>query len=352
MVYDTVVIGGGQSALACAYYLNREGLHFLLLDANDEPGGAWLNGWDSLTLFSPAEHSSLPGWMMPPSLGQFPTRDEVIQYVSKYEQRYAFNVLRSKRVIDVRLEQGIFNINTNSGDYRAKSVISATGTLHKPFIPNFKGLDEFHGTQIHSVFYRNPTDFIGKNVLIVGEGNSGAQILAEVSKVANCYWATRKAPEFLPDDVDGRVLFDSASAIYYAKKKGIELDMKTLNLGNIVMVPSVMEARSRGVLVSSGQLARFTHDSVIWENNEETAMDAVIWCTGFGFATDHLKNLVARDERGKVSTEGTASTEVEGLFLVGYGGWTGFASATLIGVGRSAKKTASQIKEFIGKSLE
>jgi Predicted flavoprotein involved in K+ transport len=89
--HDVVVIGGGQAGLAVAYYLGRAGIDFLMLDAEDRPGGAWLHAWDSLRLFSPATYSSLPGWPMPPSRSDgFPTKDEVIDYLTRYEQRYAF----------------------------------------------------------------------------------------------------------------------------------------------------------------------------------------------------------------------------------------------------------------------
>lgn len=344
--YDCIVIGGGQSALACAYYLRRSDLNHVLLDANERAGGAWLNAWDSLTLFSPAEHSSLPGWMMPKSEGQFPSRDEVIEYLSEYEKRYEIPVKRGVTVQSVeKNDKGDFIVKTNKDDFTAKRIIAATGTYSAPFIPNISGLNDYEGLSIHSADYKNANQFKDQSVLIVGEGNSGAQILAEVSKVASTYWATRKEPEFLPDDVDGRVLFDSASAVYYAKQKGEQLDTAKINLGNIVMVPPVKEARDRGVLKRSGTLSSFKKNSVIWEDGSSTKIDAVIWCTGFQNNTNYLKELVTLDEKGKVKTDGTQAKEEPNLWLVGFGGWTGFASATLIGVGRSARKT---VKEVVG----
>jgi len=185
--------------------------------------------------------------------------------------------------------------------------------------------------------------------VIVGEGNSGAQILAELSKVADTRWATTKEPTFLPDDVDGRVLFNRASAKYYAEQKGESFDTSKLSLGNIVMVPSVKEARDRGVLKSDGKISEITAEGVIWENGKEEKIDAILWCTGFHYATDHLRGLVPLGRRGRVATQVTRATGVEGLWLVGYGGWTGFASATLIGVGRSARQTVKEIEAFFGK---
>lgn len=86
---------------------------------------------------------------------------------------------------------------------------------------------------------------------------------------------------------------------------------------------------------------------VIWPNGDYEIFNSIIWCTGFNYATDHLKELVQIDEQGKIETYGTRSVDVPGLWAVGYGGWTGFASATLIGVGRSAKETILEVSEYL-----
>src|SRR5690606_38643070 len=119
-----------------------------------------------------------------------------------------------------------------------------------PSIPNIKGIDKFSGIQLHSAHYKSPDNFKGLKTLVVGEGNSGAQIVAEVSKVTEVKWSTKKEPQFLPDDVDGYYLFNVASARYRAEKECRPFDASAYNLGNIVMVPPVKEARERGVLTS------------------------------------------------------------------------------------------------------
>jgi len=346
--YDLIIIGGGQSALACAYFLRRSGLEYLILDDQEQCGGAWRHAWESLTLFSPAEHSSLPGWLMPTTMHDFPTRNEVIDYLCRYEQRYGFPIERPVKVSAVVKEKEVFILGTDKGEFQSRAVVSATGTWQKPFIPLIPGRELFKGAQLHSSEYRNAASMLGKKVLIVGEGNSGAQILAEVSKVAETLWATAKAPQFLPDEVDGRVLFDVASAKYYAEKKGKTFDDAKYNLGNIVMVPSVQDARRRKVLQPQGRMVEITKKEVVWENGKVEEIDAIIWCTGFGFATDHLRELVKPDGKGKIQTEGTKNVQVPGLWLVGYGQWTGFASSTLIGVGRSAKQSAKEIEAYLG----
>lgn len=346
-IKDVIVIGGGQSALACGYYLERARMDYIILDNQETCGGAWLKTWDSLTLFSPSQQSSLPGWLMPASREDFPSRKEVIDYLCRYEERYKMNINRPVNVTSVIRKGEVFKVRTSQGNYFSKTVISATGTWSEPFIPEIPGREKFEGDQVHSGTYKDPEPFQDKKVLIVGEGNSGAQILAEVSRVARTSWATRKKPQFLPDDVDGRVLFNQASAKYYAEKKGEPFEPGKYDLGNIVMLPTVREARSRNVLRSRGSFHRIYEKGVIWDNGRKEEFDSILWCTGFRAATGHLKGLASVSHSGKIKTSGTRALESTGLWLVGYGGWNGFASATLIGVGRSAKKTVEEIQEFL-----
>lgn len=348
-ILDVIIVGGGQSGLACGYYLRRNKVNFLLLDKEEKCGGAWLHAWDSLTLFSPAEHSSLPGWLMPKSKNLFPLKQEVIDYLCQYEKRYDLPIERSVTVESVLLENKIFKIQTNKGMYYSKVVIAATGTWNNPFIPEIAGIDLFKGIQIHSAQYKNSESFKNLKVLVVGEGNSGAQIIAEVSKVTNVKWSTSKPPQYLPDEVDGFYLFNVATAKYNAEKEGKPFNAANYNLGTIVMVPPVKEARSRGVLLSSGGIKSIYKEGVIWIDGTKEDFDAIIWCTGFGYATSFLKNSVSADNRGIVKTEQSKATEVDGLWLAGYGSWTGYASATLIGINRNAKQTCSEILTYLQK---
>lgn len=349
--YDVLIIGGGQSALACAYFLRRTALSYLILDDQPKSGGAWQHSWDSLTLFSPSEYSSLPGWMMPKSKGKFPSRQEVIDYLTAYEDRYKIQVQRPIKVFNVRKTENGFEVETSKALFKSKVVISATGSWQNPFTPPVSGFELFQGEQIHSAYYKNAEGLQDKKVLIVGNGNSGAQILSEVSKVADTVWAVQQEPEYLPDEVDGRVLFDLASAKYQALQSGKEFDPKQYNLGNIVMVPSVMEARERNALQFRQTFTALTTTGVIWPDGRQEDFDVIIWCTGFRYANQYLQTLGILDEKFKSETQETKSTAIDGLYFVGYGSWTGFASATLIGVGRSARNTINDITENLKQKI-
>jgi len=356
------VVGGGQSALATGYYLRRAGLtpgeDFVIVDAADRPGGAWQRMWEGLRLFSPSSYSSLPGWMMPAwndAERGFPPRQHVVDYLSDYEKRYDLEPLRPYRVSAVTRADdephGRLLATAPGLRVYARIVVSATGTWDQPFWPNYPGAGEFHGRQLHASQYRKPEDFTDQRVLVVGGGNSAAQILAEISTVADTTWVTARTPRFLPDDVDGRVLFSAATERVRALQEGRE-HSGVGGLGDIVMVDSVREARERDVLNARPMFNRLTPAGARWPDGTEEPADTVIWCTGFRPALRHLAPLHLRAQEGRVPTAGAGSTRSvvdPRVYLVGYGDWTGPASATLLGVGRTARDTTADIIDYLGR---
>ena len=363
---DVVVVGGGQAALAVGYHLVRElrktDATVALLDDQPGPGGAWRSGWDSLRLFSPAEWSSLPGYLLPRHLAgrqsaEYPHRDDVLGYLAAYEARYDLPVWRPVRVTAVRRDGDPaepLRVETSRGVVSARAVVAATGTAARPFVPDVPGRGSFGGVQVHSSAYRSPEPFAGRRVLVVGGGNSGAQILAEVSAVARASWAVEREPRFLPPDVDGRVLFDAATARYHALQNGEAREPQAprpYGLGDVVQVPPVRAAREAGRLGDlRPPVARFTAGGVVWPDGTEEPVDAVVWCTGFRPALDALDPLGVVGAEGRVAVEGTRSVAEPRLWLVGYGSWTGFASATLVGVGRSARTTAREVAAALAET--
>lgn len=347
-----VVIGAGQAGLSAGFYLRRAGRaadeDYVILDANTAPGGAWQHGWDSLRLFSPSEYSSLSGRPMPAWREGFPPAQHVQRYFTDYERRYDLPVHRPVSVSAVRRAKDgprRYRLDTNAGAIHADAVISATGTWTRPFWPAYPGQRDFHGQQLHTVDYRSPTPFTGQHVVVVGGGNSAAQLLAEISTVATTTWVTPRSPRFLPDHVDGRVLFNVATARAAALASGEQDSGGVGGLGDIVMVPPVREARERGVLRAKSPFERLTHDAVVWSDGRKERADSVVWCTGFRPALAHLAPLnLIRENGHPVTHSGTEAVDAPGIHLLGYGDWTGPASATLIGVGRTARDTVGKVK--------
>ena len=344
----TVVIGGGQAGLAAGYYLRRTGLDFVILDDQPRPGGSWQDYWPSLHLFSPAEYSRLPGWPMPPWPQGFPPASHVVDYLTAYEKKYDLPVHRPVRVDSVRRGDGHrYRVETDNGVFDAEAIINATGTWSRPFWPTYPGMRSFGGVQLHAADYRSPEQFTGRRVAIVGGGNSAAQILAEISTVADTVWFTTREPRFLPDDVDGRVLFDVASDRARALAAGAADSGGVAGLGDIVMVPPVKEARERGVLHSRRMFTEIVPDGVRGEDGTEK-FDAIVWCTGFRSALRHLRELhLPTTDSSTIALSGNHVQGEPTMVFLGYGDWTGPASATLIGVGRTARSAVTALAETL-----
>ena len=358
---DVCVVGGGQSALALGFYLRRaerertragrRPLSVVLLDRRERPGGAWLDAWPSLRLFSPAGYSSLPGRLMPGTGNDDnPDAAHVVDYLTDYEHRYDLDVRRPVLVAGVQDTRDGLEVHTDHGDLQARAVVSATGTWDRPFWPSFPGADVFAGRQLHTSDYRGPDDLAGSRVLVGGGGNSGAQIAADLVDVAAAVqWVTREPPRYLPDDVDGRVLFEVATRAVSDRAAGRE-SAGVGSLGDIVAVPPVREARDRGDLQAEPPPVALTAQGARWEDGREVELDAVVWATGFRPALGHLHGLGLSRSSGHpvtVAPDGSPNAvrcaDGRPLWFLGYGDWCGPASATLIGVGRPARDTAEDV---------
>ncbi|MEW1955469.1 ArsO family NAD(P)H-dependent flavin-containing monooxygenase [Terrabacter sp. NPDC080008] len=363
---EVLVVGAGQAGLAVGYHLRRAGLlagsDYVLLDAEEGPGGAWQHVWPSLRLFSPPGFSSLPGWLMPVTQEDYPPARHVVDYLTRYEKRYGLPVDRGTRVLGVeRPEPGETRLmvrsrptsgttgTTGTTTWRPRAVVSATGTWGRPFVPCYPGAETFAGEQLHSAAFRTAEPYAGRRVVVVGGGNTGAQLLAEVSLVADTTWVTLRPPRLLPDDVDGRVLFEVATARRKALDSGRDDPGGVAGLGDVVMVPPVRAARDRGVLVARPMFERLTPTGVQWADGTTQEADVVLWCTGFRPDLQHLAPLRLSRDGHHPAVVGTRARDEPRLHLVGYGDWTGPASATLIGVGRTARDAVREIVTSLGR---
>ena len=354
-----VVVGAGQAGLATGYHLRRAGLEagrgFVLLDAEGSAGGSWQHMWDSLRLFSPAQFSSLPGWPMPTWTGDrgYPPADHVVAYLRTYQERYDLPVHRGVRVLRVEPADdrpgSRLVVHTDAGRWHARVVVSATGQWRSPFVPTYPGAASFAGQQLHTVDYRSPDQLAGRRVLVVGGGNSGAQVVADLHSRTPTSWVTPRPPRFLPDDVDGRVLFDVATRRRQALDSGSPDPGGVGGLGDIVAVPSVRAARAAGALHALPPPSRLTETGVAWDDGSSLDVDTIVWCTGFRPHLRHLAPLHLRRSGGTPVTSGTRAADDPRVHLVGYGDWTSPASATLIGVGRTARDTAAEITAYLAR---
>lgn len=366
---DVLVIGGGQAGLAAGFYLHRMARDaargrggpapsFAILDANVQPGGAWQHYWGTLELFSPAAYSSLPGYRMPPwTRAGNPSAGHVVAYLRTYEDRYGLPVHRPVTVHAVEDHpDGGYLTHTDRGTWASKAVINATGSWRRPFVPTLPGAEGFTGTQLHTTGYRSRKPFTGQRVVVVGGGNSGAQIAADLlPAAAEVTWVTRRPPRYLPDDVDGRALFAVATDHVQALRQGKPSPGGVGSLGDIVAVPPVRRARDAGHLQAQPMFTGFTPTGIRGDDGGHLEVDTVLWCTGFRPGLGHLRPLGLTLDGAVPATVGdppTGSPDRAGVFFLGYGDWTGPASATLIGAGAPARATVAAAARHVARSLQ
>ncbi len=204
---DVVIVGGSQAGLAVAYYLKKRGLRFALLDAGPEIGHAWKSRWDSLTLFTPAQYSGLPGLDFPAAHDVYPSKDEVVAYLQSYASAFDLPVRPNARVTSVtRSDQG-YLVATEDEVFRASQVVVATGPFQAPLVPQMARDLDASVAQIHSTQYRNLAQLPEGPALVVGGGNSGFQIAAELVETRKVDLAVGTRMPALPQRLLGRDLF-------------------------------------------------------------------------------------------------------------------------------------------------
>jgi putative flavoprotein involved in K+ transport len=342
---DVIVIGAGQAGLAAGYHLKQAGVNFVILEASDQPAGSWPSYYDSLRLFSPARYSSLPGMPFPGVGDHYPTRDEVIAYLTTYAEHFHLPVITGTRVESVTKQGDLFEVLANGGrNFTARYIIAATGSFSRPKMPTITNQSLFAGEIIHSSVYRSPDAYVGKRVIVVGGGNSAVQIAAELAQVAHVTLATRHPLRFM------RQRFLGQDFHFWIKLIGID-DRKPRNLPaepHVLDAGIYQQAVKSGKPVTRSMFTAFTQRGVRWDDGQEEAIDAVIFATGFRPNVDFLASTGALSDSGDPLHDGGISTIVTGLGYVGLNYMRSFASATLRGVGRDAQHVVKHATHYLG----
>ncbi|WP_309573439.1 NAD(P)/FAD-dependent oxidoreductase, partial [Deinococcus sp.] len=345
-VLDSVVIGAGSAGLAAAYWLQRCGLSFTVLEAGAAATGSWPAYYRSLTLFTPARHSALPGLPFPGDPERYPSRDDMAAYLQTYAGHFAFPVEAHAEVIDVRRQAGHFTVTMRDGRrWAARSVVAASGTFRRPHMPELPGMDSTLVKLLHSAQYRDPEPYAGRRVIVVGAGNSAAQIAAELGRVAQVTLAVRRPPRLFPQRPLGHDLTD------WLSWSGIE----RVPVGRLGRVPDVQPVIAvpglRSVLGGQNPDIRpmfktFTAHGVRWPDGVTESVDTVIFATGYSWNAGYLPRM-ATDDHGEPRQRAGLSTGLPGLAFVGLPGQRTVASGTVRAAGPDAGAVVTSLSRWL-----
>jgi putative flavoprotein involved in K+ transport len=346
--FETVIIGGGQAGLTLGYHLAKRGRPFVILDANERIGDAWRKRWDSLRLFTPACFSRLPGMPLPAPGWSFPTKDEMADYLESYAERFELPVRIGVKVDGVSRVDGSFVVSAGDERIEARNVIVATGAHRIPTIPAFAPELDPRIAQLHSSAYRNPAQLQEGDVLLVGAGNSGAELSVELARERHCVLAGPKVDEIpvrhgtLPGRLGFRVFRFLGHRVVktdnpIGRKLGAKLGSKP---------DPLIRTRSKDILAAGvervGRVVRIEGGRPVLEDGRVLDVANVVWCTGFRTDFGWI-DLPVFDEAGNPRhVRGVVESE-PGLYFLGLVFLYSFSSDVLPGRGRDAAYIAKHI---------
>ncbi len=346
---EIIIVGAGQAGLSMGYWLKRKPRSFLLLEAGRRIGESWRQRYDSLVLFTPRRYSVLPGLAFPGAPEGRPTKDEMADYLQTYADHFALPIQIDTRVVGMQKHGETFMLQTTQGNYQAMTVIVATGPFHHPRIPPFASALSPQIEQLHSAWYHNLSQIPPGPVLVVGAGDSGAHIAAELAHSHPVSLAAAHPLYFVPLTLLGKSLFwyldslrllevDGATRLGRWLKAqpepvlGLELK-QALREKQVQIKPRVTSAQGNVVQFADGSQAQ---------------VRSVIWATGYrqDFSWIRIPGLL--DERGQPREQRGVSS-IGGLFFLGFP-WQPSRGSALVGwVGKDARRLATllQAKERV-----
>jgi putative flavoprotein involved in K+ transport len=347
--FETVIIGGGQAGLTAGYYLSQQDRPFVILDAHERIGDAWRKRWDSLRLFTPACFSSLPGLPIPAPAWSYPTKDELADYLEGYAERFELPV-RTGISVDVlsKAGNGRFVVSAGEQRFEADNVVVATGAHRIPKLPDFAPELDPRIMQLHSSEYRNPAQLQEGDVLLVGAGNSGAEIAVDVCSTHRCWVAGPKVGEIpVPHGTFRARLgfrafrFMGHHVLRTDTRIGRKLGPKLLTKADPLIRTRMKDLAAAGV----ERLPRVVgvRDGLpVLEDDRVLDVANVVWCTGFKTEFPWIDLPVFGDDAQPLHERGVVESE-PGLYFLGLVFQYSFSSDVLPGRGRDAEYIAKHI---------
>lgn len=352
--FETMIVGGGQAGLSVGYHLAKRGRPFVILEANERIGDSWRKRWDSLRLFTPARYDGLAGWLFPAPGWSFPTKDEMADYLEAYAAHFELPVRTGIRVERLSRDGRQFVVAAGGKLYEAENVVVAMANFQRPQAPAFAGDLDPGIVQLHSYDYRNPSQLREGGVLIVGAGNSGAEIALEVSRTHST-WLSGRDTGHMPFRIEG-----PASRLLLAPLVLRFVFHRVLSMNTPIgrrVRPKILSNGAPLIRIKPGELIAAGVERVprvvgvrdgspLLEDGRVLDVANVVWCTGFhpGFSWIDLPVFEAEEpvhERGVVGSE-------PGLYFVGLEFLYAMSSVMIHGLDRDAEHIAGHISSRRG----
>jgi putative flavoprotein involved in K+ transport len=358
---ETAIIGGGQAGLATAYYLKERGRPFVILDAGERVGDAWRTRWESLRLFTPARFDSLPGFPFPRSNWSFPTKDEMADYLEAYVERFDLPVRTGVKVERLEKEGGRFVITSSRGRFEAANVVVATGSCQNPKVPGFADQLRPDIRQLHSKNYLNPSQLTPGDVLVVGVGNSGAEISMELSATRHTLLAGKESGHIpvrhgsLLSRPGFRVFrFVGHSVLTRGTPIGRKLAPKLFGHGDPLIRIRPKDLATAGI-ERVPRAAGIQDGLPLLEDGRVLDVANVIWCTGFRSDFGWIDLPILGDDGEPIHDRGVVGSQ-PGLYFIGLAFQYSLSSDVLPGMSRDhafvANHLAARAPSISGASPE
>ncbi|WP_223775240.1 NAD(P)/FAD-dependent oxidoreductase [Streptomyces sp. 135] len=366
------VIGGGPGGLAVAAALRARGVRAIVLEKSERLGASWRGHYDRLHLHTTRRLSALPGLAIPRSAGRWVSRDDLIRYLEQYAEHHALDIVTGVEVTGLERTAdgtGWLLRATGGRELTGSAVVVATGYNHTPRLPDWPGRDTYSGDLLHARDYREPSPFTGKDVLVVGVGNTGAEIAVDLAAggAARVRLAVRTAPHIVrrstagwPAQLSGilcrrlPVLLTDRLASLVARVSVPDLSAQGLSRprtglfsrareGAIpVQDVGLIDAVRKGRVEPVAAVEAFDSGKVVLADGTRIAPQTVIAATGYRHALEGLVGgLGILDAHGRPTAHGHHSPkQAPNLYFTGF---TTPISGTLRELARDAKKIAKAI---------
>lgn len=345
----TIVIGGGQAGLAVGYYLAKRGVSFLILDASARVGDAWRNRWDSLKLFNPARYTELPGFPFRGRGNDFLTKDEMADHLERYAAHFRLPVCNGIKVDRLSKEGDHFVVASGALRFEADNVVVAMANYQVPKVPDFARELSPETIQLHAQDYRNPSQLREGAVLVVGVGNSGADIGIEVAQT-HPTWMAGKESAAIPWRIDGwfarffvsrLVRFLGHHILTVSTPMGRKARPKLMAQAAPLVRVKPQDLLDAGIQ-RVARVAGVRDGKPLLADGRTLDVNNVIWCTGYQPGFSWIDLPVFGDDGRPMHERGVVSS-VPGLYFVGLHFLYSMTSATVLGVGRDAKYVVDAI---------